>query len=402
MTRAGLWPVRHHAPPCPLATAGGGQAYRWPCRQDARESSRWRPSDRVGRVSRTPTLSAISPIGAHMATKTATKKATKKATTKATTRTTKDDSKSSKGGDALEQAKGQVEGVAAGAEQASEDVKGEARQVAGKHALKELPYAAVGLGDVVADAARRVDATTLAERLRRTPVVVGSKVLDLGANATESYLALVARGRALRLQAAGEDATEAAREQTEAVIAQAEEAVGQGGGVAAATLDRAKAAAGKVRDLAARGAKGAGEAAESAADAGAAAGGEVADAAGTASTTAADGAQETAGRAAGVLGKVKGAVTRGAKRTEEETDESDEAESAAPGGDADEAEAAPKKRRRKKVPAAEAAEDALDTGSGALAGRSLKQLRNRAEQLGIEGRAKMKKDDLVEAIRDAT
>jgi hypothetical protein len=120
------------------------------------------------------------------------------------------------------------------------------------------------------------------------------------------------------------------------------------------------------------------------------------------STTAADGAQETAGRAAGVLGKVRGAVTRGSKRTEEETDESDQAESAGADEDADEAEAAPKKRRRKKAPAAEAAEDTLDTGSGALASRSLKQLRNRAEQLGIEGRAKMKKDDLVQAIRDAT
>jgi hypothetical protein len=327
-----------------------------------------------------------------MATKTATKSATPKSAKTP---------KGAKGGDAIEQAKRPVEGVVTAAEEASEDAKGEARQVAGKRALKELPYAAVGLGDVVADAARRVDASTLPERLRRTPVVVGSKVLDLGANAKEGYLALVARGRALRLEAAGEDATAEAQEHAEAVIAQAEEAVGQGGNVAAATLDRAKVAVGKVRDLAARGAKGASDAAEGAADAGAAAGGEAADAAGDAATTASDGAQETAGRAAGVLGKVKGAVTRGSKGTEE-TDESDAAESAAPEGEADGSEAAPKKRRRRKGSTTEAAEEAPDTGSGKLAGRTVPQLRNRAKQLGIEGAGKMKKDDLVEAIRDAT
>jgi hypothetical protein len=329
-----------------------------------------------------------------MATKTATETPAKKATEK--------QARSAKGGDALEQAKGQAEGAAAGAQKVSEDVRDEARQVAGRRALQELPYAAVGLGDVVAEAARRVDATSLTERLRRTPVVVGSKVLDLGANASESYLALVARGRALRLQAAGEDATDEARERTEAVIAHAEEAVGRGGGVAAATLDRAKAAAGKVRDLTARGAKDAGEAAGGAADAGAAAADEAASAAGDAAGTAADGAQGTAGRAAGVLGKVKGAVTRGSRRTgsTDEGDEGDEADSAAPEGVAEEAEAAPRKRRRRK--AAAATEDELDTGSGALADRTVAQLRNRAGQLGIEGRTKMKKDELVQAIGDAT
>lgn len=51
---------------------------------------------------------------------------------------------------------------------------------------------------------------------------------------------------------------------------------------------------------------------------------------------------------------------------------------------------------------AEAETEKLDVGTGPFEKRTVAQLRNRASELGIEGRTTMKKAELIRAIRDAT
>jgi hypothetical protein len=257
--------------------------------------------------------------------------------------------------------------------EAVERVEDEAREVAGRAMLREAPYAGIGLGHVVAETVRHLDASSLPERLRRTPGAVASKVGDLGTNAKVSYLALAARGRAVRLSSAGDDLTAEVQRQTKAVVGLtkdtatatrdvATETVDQAGDTAAATGGKVKGVVSKLKSVPARTSKTAGTAADTAE--------EVADQ--TVATAAA-----TGGKVKGVVGKLKGAATR---RTTK------------PGGEQDEHATEP----------AATPDSAADTGTGPLEKRTVAQLRERASELGIEGRTSMKKKELIQAIRDAT
>jgi hypothetical protein len=239
--------------------------------------------------------------------------------------------------------------------------------------LREAPYAGIGLGHVVAETVRNLDASSMPERLRRTPGAVASKVGDLGTNVKVSYLALAARGRAVRLSSAGEDLTGEMQRQTRAVVGLtkdtatatrdvATEAVDQAGDTAAATGGKIKGVAGKLKSVPRRTSKTAATAAETAE--------EVAD-------QTVDTAARTGGRAKGVVGKLKGAATRTTK----------------PAGEQDEDAAGP---------TVQSSGNAADTGTGPLEKRTVAQLRERANELGIEGRTSMRKKELIQAIRDAT
>jgi len=218
--------------------------------------------------------------------------------------------------------------------EAVERVEDQAHEVAGRAMLREAPYAGIGLGHVVAETVRHLDASSLPERLRRTPGAVVSKVGDLGSNVKVSYLALAARGRAVRLSSAGDELTGEVQRQTKAV--------------ADLTTDTATASRDLATDIAA----------------------EAADQAG-------DTAAATGGKIKGVVGKLKGVSPRTTKSAGEQDEDAD-------------------------GPTPPTSESAADTGTGPLEQRTVAQLRERASELGIEGRAGMKKKELIRAIRDAT
>jgi gas vesicle protein len=215
-------------------------------------------------------------------------------------------------------------------EEAVERVEDQAQQVAGRAMLREAPYAGIGLGHVVAETVRNLDATSLPERLRRTPGAVASKVGDLGTNVKVSYLALAARGRAVSLSSAGDDLPGEVRKQTEAVADLTKDTATATGDIATDAVDQAG-----------------------------------------------DTAAATGGKVKGVVGKLKGATARTAKPAVEQA------------GDA-------------AGPTATTSESASDTGTGPLEKRTVAQLRERASELGVAGRAGMKKKELIRAIRDAT
>ena len=237
---------------------------------------------------------------------------------------------------------GSAEEAASQSKEAVEEVEDEARDVARRAMLREAPYAAAGLADMVATTARRVDASSLSERLRRTPVAVASKTSNLGASAKVSYLALAARGRGARLQGAGEAAAGEAAEQAKAAVGQAEDA-------GAATRDAVEEGAGRTGDA----------------------------------------AEATGGRAKALFGKVRSAASRSPKASEEHADDTE------PSDDTEPATADPE-------PAADEPENAMDTGKGPLERRTVAQLRNHARELGIEEDEGMSKKELVRAIRDAS
>jgi hypothetical protein len=215
-----------------------------------------------------------------------------------------------------------VEGPGAQGAEKLEELRDEASQAAGRTMLREVPYAAVGLGRVVTDAVRNVDAAALPERLRRSPAAIASGASALGTKAKVTYLALAARGRAAGLASAGDEAAaEVAGRTQDAVDATRE-------GVEDAT------------DAAREGAK------------------DAAD-----GTTAAAGA--AGGRVKAWLGKGKDVATRSSKSTSQED--------------------------------ASGSDDADD-----LEERTVAELRDQASELDIEGRAGLRKQELIEAIRDAT
>jgi hypothetical protein len=216
------------------------------------------------------------------------------------------------------------------AREAVEQVEGEARDLAVRAAIREAPYAALGLGNVMVETARGVEAPSLPQRLLQTPVAVVSRVRDLGTSPQVTYLVLAARGRGVRLQAAGEQVTSETAKHTNAAAEHAK-------GAATATRDGAEEAAERT--------------------------GGAAEAAG--------------GRATSLLGKATGVATRRPKTDETQ----DDADSGSP---------------------AEDDGSTVDTGTGVLENRTVAQPRNRARELDIEGRAGMKKEELVQAIRDAT
>lgn len=83
--------------------------------------------------------------------------------------------------------------------QAGQEFAERARRFAESDVVREAPFAAVGLGDVVAEAARETDDEPLPDRLRRAPGDVISKVRDLGGDdVRDTYLSLAERGRVLR------------------------------------------------------------------------------------------------------------------------------------------------------------------------------------------------------------
>ena len=233
-------------------------------------------------------------------------------------------------GEVTDLAKNTAKHAESQAREAVEQVEDEARDFAARAAVREAPYAAIGLGDLVVETARDVEASSLPQRLLHTPLAVLSRVSNLGTNPKVTYLVLAARGHGLRLQAAGEQATSEAEEHTKAVAEHTQ-------GAATAIRDGAE---------------------------------EVAERTGAA-------AEATGGRAKALRGKAKGAATRRPKTTEKQD------------GDASGS-------------STEDAGSTADTGTGPLEGRTVAQLRNRARELGIEGRTGMKKQELVQAIRDAS
>jgi hypothetical protein len=213
----------------------------------------------------------------------------------------------------------QAETTASQAEGAVEQAQDEARKVAKRRLLREAPYAALGLGNVVVETARGVEASSLPERVKRTPPAVVSEVSHLGETPKASYLALAAKGRGAPLPP-----------DVAADAAAPAEAAGQ----------QAKGAAGAARE----GVKGTAEQSSSA-------------------------ARSAGGRAKGLIGKARGAVPAAGQADDDAGSET---------------------------------EEELDTGTGRLEDRTVAQLRNRATELGIEGRSGLRKQELIDAIRDAT
>jgi hypothetical protein len=291
-------------------------------------------------------------------------------------------------GEVADLAKNTANDAESQAREAVEQVEDEARDLAVRTAIREAPYAALGLGGLLVETARDVEASSLPQRLLHTPVAVVSRVSNLGTNPKATYLVLAARGHGLRLQAAGEQATSEAEKHTKAAAEHAQEAAtatrdgaeevaGRTGAAAEATGGRAKALLGKAKGAATRRPKTdetqddaspapTEEEPESTADT---ENGEAAERTGT--------AEATGGRAKALLGKAKGAATRRPKTTEKQADDAARSSSENDGSTA-------------------------DTGTGALENRTVAQLRNRARELDIEGRTSMKKQELVQAIRDAT
>jgi hypothetical protein len=99
---------------------------------------------------------------------------------------------------------------------AKQEVERQARQAGVRGMLRELPYAGLGLGRVVVDAVRDVEATSLPERLRQTPGAVVSKVSKQGPNLKIGYLVLAARGRGERLTSAGQETADETAKRTKA------------------------------------------------------------------------------------------------------------------------------------------------------------------------------------------
>jgi hypothetical protein len=270
-------------------------------------------------------------------------------------------------------------GAVGATQEAADQVTGEVRgEVRGK-LIREAPYAARGLGNVVVEATRDVDADGLPERLRRTPGAVASKVGGLGDDAKSTYVALAVRGRGEKLRDAGESSATAAGDAASSALGGSEDPT-DGGGKAkelgskvtgavkhAATLAGTKAmdTVGKVKSATGRSSSDEDDAGDDDAD-------------GTTGSAATEEGRVSAarGKAKSAAGRVKGAASRTATSA----------------------------RGRTKGAATEAEEQAekLDVGSGPFEKRTVTQLRNRASELGIEGRAAMKKKDLVQAIRDAT
>jgi hypothetical protein len=124
-------------------------------------------------------------------------------------------------GGAAARAKEQTEGAVS---QSKEAVERKAWGVGVRGVLREVPYAGLGLGRVVADAVRDVETTSLLERVRRTPGSVVSKVSKQGPNLQVRYLALAARGRGERLKTAGQQAAGGAAKQTKAAAKRTEAA----------------------------------------------------------------------------------------------------------------------------------------------------------------------------------
>jgi hypothetical protein len=138
--------------------------------------------------------------------------------------------------------------AAAWGKQAGREVADRVRQLASHELVREAPYAAVGLGDVVVEAARETDATSLPERVRRTPVAVAERVRDLGDDVRTSYLELAARGRTVRHKVESDPTTAEARRAAER---HASTATSQAKGAATSARRGVEETAAKVGDVAA-------------------------------------------------------------------------------------------------------------------------------------------------------
>jgi hypothetical protein len=106
-----------------------------------------------------------------------------------------------------------------------QEVERKAREMGVRGMLREVPYAGLGLGRVVIDAVREVEATSLPERVRQTPGAVVGRVSKQGPNLKIGYLTLAARGRGERLTSVGQETADDAAKHTTAAAKQTTTAV---------------------------------------------------------------------------------------------------------------------------------------------------------------------------------
>jgi hypothetical protein len=114
------------------------------------------------------------------------------------------------------QAESAKEQTADAVSKGKQEVERKAREMGVRGVLREVPYAGLGLGRVVIDAVREVEATSLPERVRQTPGAVVGRVSKQGPNLKIGYLTLAARGRGERLTSVGQETVDDAAKQTKA------------------------------------------------------------------------------------------------------------------------------------------------------------------------------------------
>lgn len=234
--------------------------------------------------------------------------------------------------------------------------------------LKDAGYAVLGLGDATMASVRSLGSSSsdLPRTLRRAPELLSTAAGQIGTTLLGGYAQLADRGRKVSGQTKQDPAVQEARHRTQTASSRAKGAATRVGTEAAGATQQAREA---TRTVAGRGQQAARDTSEQARR-GARETAEQGRQAAKATT------EDTRERSKGAASQVKGAATSASTAAEAQTEAA---------------------RATAEKAGAEA-----DTGSGSLEERTVEQLRARAAELDIDGRSGMKKQELVEAIREAT